>query len=161
MGGFGGGYLEHSRQWLGTQWAGLVLGVSRASQSRQARPGEAQEPSWGTAKGGTLTMLACLGRCQLRVRADLDQVCRRAGEGLRPLRELDRVAGERVEAQPVREHARAVHLMRRDTHRVAVLLLHPPRDRHERQQVAQRAHEQHDHVERRHGQRRRDRWRRC
>ena len=26
MGGFGGGYLEHPRQWLGTQWVGLFLG---------------------------------------------------------------------------------------------------------------------------------------
>eukprot|EP00964_Phaeocystis_antarctica_P105494 scaffold70488_cov59-Phaeocystis_antarctica.AAC.7 len=29
----------------------------RAAQSRQAHPEEAQEPSWGTAKGGTLPML--------------------------------------------------------------------------------------------------------
>eukprot|EP00964_Phaeocystis_antarctica_P016631 scaffold9156_cov57-Phaeocystis_antarctica.AAC.2 len=69
MGGFGGGYLEHPRQWLGTQWAGLVLGVGRASQSRQARPGEAQEPSWGTAKGGALTMLPRLGRSARRRRS--------------------------------------------------------------------------------------------
>ena len=27
IGGFGGGWLEHPRQWLGTQWAGLFLGV--------------------------------------------------------------------------------------------------------------------------------------
>eukprot|EP00964_Phaeocystis_antarctica_P013008 scaffold7127_cov21-Phaeocystis_antarctica.AAC.1 len=29
----------------------------RAAQSRQACPVEAQEPSWGPAKGGALTML--------------------------------------------------------------------------------------------------------
>ena len=27
IGGFGGGLLEHPRQWLGAQWAGLALGV--------------------------------------------------------------------------------------------------------------------------------------
>ena len=27
IGGFGGGALEHPRQWLGAQWAGLFLGV--------------------------------------------------------------------------------------------------------------------------------------
>eukprot|EP00964_Phaeocystis_antarctica_P065489 scaffold39525_cov55-Phaeocystis_antarctica.AAC.3 len=38
----------------GSGWApgglGLLLG-EHAAQSRQARPEEAQEPSWGTAKG--------------------------------------------------------------------------------------------------------------
>ena len=50
MCGFRGGSLEHPRQWLGAQWVGRILGV-RVAQSRQARPEEAQEPSWGTAKG--------------------------------------------------------------------------------------------------------------
>ena len=27
IGDFGGGWLEHPRQWLGTQWSGLFLGV--------------------------------------------------------------------------------------------------------------------------------------
>ena len=27
IGGFGGGWLEHPRQWLGAEWAGLFLGV--------------------------------------------------------------------------------------------------------------------------------------
>ena len=27
MDGFGGGWLEHPRQWLGAQWVGLFLGV--------------------------------------------------------------------------------------------------------------------------------------
>ena len=27
IGGFGGGWLEQPRQWLGAQWAGLFLGV--------------------------------------------------------------------------------------------------------------------------------------
>ena len=34
---------------------------TRGSQSRQARPEEAQESSWGTAKEGTLTMLLRVG----------------------------------------------------------------------------------------------------
>ena len=42
IGGFGGGSLEQKRRWLGVQWLGLALGA----------------PSWGTAKGATLTMLA-------------------------------------------------------------------------------------------------------
>ena len=40
MGGIGGGSLEHPRQWLGAQWADWEPSE------------EAQEPSWGTAKGG-------------------------------------------------------------------------------------------------------------
>ena len=45
---------EHPRQWLGTQWPGLSLGVpSRPEESRQTRPEEVQEPSAGTGKGGT------------------------------------------------------------------------------------------------------------
>ena len=51
IGGFGGGWLKHPRQWLGTQWPGLSLRVRRANQSHQARPEEAQEPIWGAAKG--------------------------------------------------------------------------------------------------------------
>ena len=35
----------------------------QAAQSCQARAEEAKEPSWGTAKGGTLTMLSGLGLC--------------------------------------------------------------------------------------------------
>ena len=58
IGGFGGGSLEHPRQWLGAQWAGLFLGV-HAAQNRQMRPEEAQVPSWGTAKGCALTMRPC------------------------------------------------------------------------------------------------------
>ena len=51
MGGFGGGSLEHRRQWLGAQWAGFSPWARRASQSCQARPFEAQEPSSGVARG--------------------------------------------------------------------------------------------------------------
>ena len=36
IGGFGGGSLEHPRQWLGAQWAGLSPWECRAAQSRQA-----------------------------------------------------------------------------------------------------------------------------
>ena len=50
MGCGGGGSLEHPKQWLGTLCAGLFLRV-HATQSRQARPKEAQEPSRGAAKG--------------------------------------------------------------------------------------------------------------
>jgi hypothetical protein len=35
MGGFGGGWLEHPRQWLGALWAGRFLGVP----SRPEPPG--------------------------------------------------------------------------------------------------------------------------
>ena len=41
IGGFGGGLLEHPRQWLGAQWRGLFPWECRAAQSRQARPEEA------------------------------------------------------------------------------------------------------------------------
>eukprot|EP00964_Phaeocystis_antarctica_P100922 scaffold66460_cov35-Phaeocystis_antarctica.AAC.2 len=54
IGGFGGGWLKRSRQWLGAHSPGLSPGVSRAARSRQACPEEAQEPSWGTAKGAAL-----------------------------------------------------------------------------------------------------------
>eukprot|EP00964_Phaeocystis_antarctica_P014102 scaffold7764_cov45-Phaeocystis_antarctica.AAC.1 len=43
--------LEHPRRWLGIQWLGLSLVMCRASQSRQARPEEAQGASCGPAKG--------------------------------------------------------------------------------------------------------------
>ncbi len=61
VGGFGGGSLEQPRQWLGAWWAGLSPWECRAAQSRQARPEEAHEPSWGTAKAGALTMLLRVG----------------------------------------------------------------------------------------------------
>ena len=51
IGGFGGGWLKHLRRRLGAQWPGLLPCVSRAAQSRRARPEEAQEPSWGAAQG--------------------------------------------------------------------------------------------------------------
>ena len=50
IGGFGGGWLEHLRQWLCTQWPGISPRVSQAARSPQARPEEAQELSWGTAQ---------------------------------------------------------------------------------------------------------------
>ena len=50
IGGFGGGWLEHPKPWLGTQWPGLSLRMSRAARSRQARPEEAREPTSGTPK---------------------------------------------------------------------------------------------------------------
>eukprot|EP00964_Phaeocystis_antarctica_P117172 scaffold81004_cov59-Phaeocystis_antarctica.AAC.1 len=51
----------------GSGWAASGLACSwecRAAQSRQARPEEAQEPSWGTATGATLSMLhGCARSC--------------------------------------------------------------------------------------------------
>ena len=43
IGGFGGGWLEHLRQWLCAQWPDLSPWVSQAARSHQARPEEAQE----------------------------------------------------------------------------------------------------------------------
>ena len=54
IGGFRGGWLEHPRQWLGAQWPGFSPWVCRAARSHQAHPEEAQEPSWGAAKGVAL-----------------------------------------------------------------------------------------------------------
>ena len=51
IGGFGGGWLEHLRQWLGAQWPGLSPWLSRAARSRQGRRGEAQEPSSALPRG--------------------------------------------------------------------------------------------------------------
>ena len=51
LGDFEVSWFEHLSQWLGTQWPGLSPWVSRAAQSRQARPEGVQEPSSGTAKG--------------------------------------------------------------------------------------------------------------
>ena len=48
VGGFGGGWLEHPRQWLGAPSAGRFL-ERRASHSCQARPGVEREPGSGTA----------------------------------------------------------------------------------------------------------------
>ena len=47
---FGGGYLEHPRQWQGAQRL-ASSSECRAGLSHQAHPEEAQEPSPGTAKG--------------------------------------------------------------------------------------------------------------
>ena len=47
LGGFGGGWLEHPRQWLGAKWADLLLGVPSCPEPLGSE--EAQEPSWGNA----------------------------------------------------------------------------------------------------------------
>eukprot|EP00964_Phaeocystis_antarctica_P060053 scaffold35776_cov63-Phaeocystis_antarctica.AAC.1 len=52
-GGFGGGSLEHPRQWC-TQGRPLPW-ECRATRS-QACPEEAQQPSWGAAKGALWPM---------------------------------------------------------------------------------------------------------
>ena len=44
-GDFGDRWLKHSKQWLGARWAGLSPWASR-----QMRPEEAREPSWGGAQ---------------------------------------------------------------------------------------------------------------
>ena len=36
---------------MGSQWPGLSLGAYQGAQSRQAKPEEARQPSWGTARG--------------------------------------------------------------------------------------------------------------
>ena len=41
--------LQRTAQWLDAQWPGLSPWARRAAESRQARPGEAHAPSWGTA----------------------------------------------------------------------------------------------------------------
>ena len=75
------GWLETLPQRPGAQWVGLFLCERRASQSCQAHPEEAREPSWGTAQaelghwpggrpnpnpnpnqGGTLSVLRHLAR---------------------------------------------------------------------------------------------------
>ena len=50
IGGFGGGELEHQRRWMGAQWPNLSPWERRASQSCQARPEEAREPTSGPAQ---------------------------------------------------------------------------------------------------------------
>ena len=67
----------------------------RASQSRQARPEEAQEPTSGTAKGGTLTLLPHLGHADALFR--LSPRSRRAvprGAGLDLRRTVVKDSGE-------------------------------------------------------------------
>ena len=54
---FGGGALEHPRQWLGAQWPGFSRWECCTAESRQARPEEAQQPKPGTAEGYILAML--------------------------------------------------------------------------------------------------------
>ena len=54
IGSFGGGALEHPRQWLGAQWAGLSPG---SAESPRATESHRAGPSWGAAKGVPLTML--------------------------------------------------------------------------------------------------------
>ena len=79
IGCFGGG-LKHPRRRLGTQWHGLSPWVSRAAQSRQARPEEVQEPCWGAAQGAL-------------------RPCCRAGGVLRELQGLEQRV-QRADAQP-------------------------------------------------------------
>ena len=46
---------ELGRRRLGSQHVGLSMGVPDCPQRRPARPNEAQEPRWGTAKGAVRT----------------------------------------------------------------------------------------------------------
>ena len=72
IGDFGGGSLEHPGQWLARApeaVAGRPEGrplpwERQASQSCQVSPEEAREPTSGTAKGSTLSML-CYVHCTL------------------------------------------------------------------------------------------------
>ena len=56
MGGFGNGALEHLKQWRGAPRGPASSWECRAARSRQARPEEAQETSWGADPDCTLTM---------------------------------------------------------------------------------------------------------
>ena len=61
IGGVGGGALEQPRQWTGRPVGRpLYPWECRAALSRQARPEEAQEPSWGAAAKGA-ALCACCG----------------------------------------------------------------------------------------------------
>ena len=44
-------WLEHPSQWLRSGWLGLCPGSLETPGAAQARAEEAQEPSWGAAKG--------------------------------------------------------------------------------------------------------------
>jgi len=65
IGGVGGGALEQPRQWTGRPVGRpLYPWECRAAQSRQARPEEAQEPSWGDA--AQAAALRCCVAVELR-----------------------------------------------------------------------------------------------
>ena len=74
IGGFGGGALEHLRQWLGSQWPGPALGVPSCLEALGAhRGGITAGAELGRCQGGTLSMLPCgcshrmkVRRCSLR-----------------------------------------------------------------------------------------------
>eukprot|EP00964_Phaeocystis_antarctica_P006186 scaffold3367_cov52-Phaeocystis_antarctica.AAC.2 len=59
IGDFGGGSLEHPRQWLGAQWRGLTLGVPSCPEPPGAPLG-GTGAELGHRQGGTLTMLLLL-----------------------------------------------------------------------------------------------------
>jgi hypothetical protein len=50
VGGFGGGSLEHPRQWLGIRWRGLSPWECQAAPSRQACPAAVRGACWGAAQ---------------------------------------------------------------------------------------------------------------
>jgi hypothetical protein len=82
--------------WLGAQRSGLSPWECRAAQSREARREEAQEPSWGTAKATTLSVLPCR-------QLPLGVAC-----GDRGADALARVVLHRQPAQPARRNLPAV-----------------------------------------------------
>eukprot|EP00964_Phaeocystis_antarctica_P016116 scaffold8918_cov59-Phaeocystis_antarctica.AAC.9 len=59
MGGFGGGSLEYSRQWLGAQWAGFSL-RGPSWQERLGAPRGGRGAELGHSQGGALTTLRCI-----------------------------------------------------------------------------------------------------
>ena len=61
IGDFGGGSLEHPRQWLGAQWIGLTLEVPSCPEPPGAPLG-GTGAELGHCQGGTLTMLQGLER---------------------------------------------------------------------------------------------------
>ena len=92
IGGFGGGWKEHLRQWLGTQWPGLSPWVPRAAQSRQARPEEVRGADLGHCQVGTLA--TCCRACRQaaqderhgRRHAPADEGLREEDKGMHTLR---------------------------------------------------------------------------
>ena len=65
IGGFEDGLLEHPRPVVRPPpWRAEL-------QSRQAHPEEVHEPSWGTAKAGTLTLLPCGAKTMLSPRCTM------------------------------------------------------------------------------------------
>eukprot|EP00964_Phaeocystis_antarctica_P144840 scaffold110733_cov66-Phaeocystis_antarctica.AAC.4 len=91
IGDFGGGWLEHARRWLGSQWPDLSLGRG-AAQSRQAHPEARARAELRHCQGGTFEH-AVAGRGVLGRKVDARAVLHEGKVGdqvaVRPARDLD------------------------------------------------------------------------